>query len=76
MHSTNLMRIVDHEELRRDLSNGAVVDVDSAGYQRYLQAKNTRRQQQERVEVMETRINNMESDIADIKNLLIRLLEK
>lgn len=75
MHN-DMRRIQEHTELRRDLRSGAVVNVDTASYENYIKIKNNRRQQQERVEGMETRINNMEADIADIKNLLIRLLEK
>lgn len=72
----NMIPIAEHVQLRRDRRSGAVVDVDSAGYEQYLKIKNNRQQQQERVEGMETRINNMEADIADIKSLLYRLLEK
>lgn len=72
----NMIPIADHVQLRRDRRSGAVVDVDSAGYEQYLKIKNNRQQQQERVDGMETRINNMEADIADIKSLLYRLLEK
>jgi hypothetical protein len=68
-------RISDHAELRRT-RGGAVIDVDTDAYKRYIKIKQHRQQQNEKVESMETRINNMESDIADIKNLLIRLLEK
>ena len=72
----NMIPIADHVQLRRDRRSGAVIDVDSAGYEQYLKIKNNRQQQQERVDGMETRINNMEADIADIKSLLYRLLEK
>jgi hypothetical protein len=56
--------------------SGAVINVDSESYEKYLKIKNSRHQQQERIGTMETRINNMEADIADIKTLLYRLLEK
>jgi len=71
-----MMRIQDHVELRRDLNNDAVIDVDTAAYEKYLKTKDSRRQQQQKVNNMETRINNMEADIADIKTLLVKLLEK
>lgn len=75
MHN-DMRRIQEHADLRRDLRSGAVVNVDTAAYENYIKIKNNRRQQQQKVETMETRINNMEADIADIKTLLHRLLEK
>ena len=32
----NMIPIADHVQLRRDRRSGAVVDVDSAGYEQYL----------------------------------------
>jgi len=75
MHNNETQRIAGYEELRRT-RGGAVIDVDAEAYERYVKIKQHRQQQREKVDTMETRINNMESDIADIKNLLIRLLEK
>ena len=71
-----LLHIAEHNELRREISSGAVIDVNSVGYGNYLKSKNNRRQQQEKVNTMEIKINNMETDIADIKSLLYKLLEK
>jgi hypothetical protein len=72
----DMIPVAEHQQLRRDLASGAVVDVDSTGYKNYIKIKNNRQQQQERIGNMEHRINNMEADIADIKSLLYRLLEK
>ncbi len=72
----DMVPIAEHVQLRRDRRSGAIVDVDSTSYENYLKIKNSRHQQQERIGVMETRINNMEADIADIKTLLYKLLEK
>jgi hypothetical protein len=72
----DMIPIAEHVQLRRDRRSGAVVDVDSTSYENYLKIKNSRQQQQERIGAMETRINNMEADIADIKTLLYKLLEK
>lgn len=75
MHD-DMLRIQQDSALRRDLRSGAVIDVDAESYKNYIKIKTARRQQQQRVQGMETRINNLESDIADIKSLLLRLLEK
>lgn len=76
MHDEHLIKVKDHADLRRDLYSNAVVDVNTDAFKRYKKIKESHLQQQERFESMESRINNMESDIADIKSLLIKLLER
>lgn len=71
----NLIKVQDHDNLRRDPSTGAVIDIDQQAYASYLQAKQNRRQQQERIVQLENRINNFESNLQDIKHLLHKLLE-
>jgi hypothetical protein len=71
----NLVKVLDHENLRRDPDTGAVIDVDQTAYASYLQAKQNRRQQQDRINHLETRINSFESNLQDIKHLLHKLLE-
>jgi hypothetical protein len=71
----NLVKVLDHENLRRDPDTGAVIDVDQDAYTSYLQAKQSRRQQQDRIHQLETRINSFESNLQDIKHLLHKLLE-
>lgn len=76
MHNNGLIKVQDHADLRRDTYSNAVIDVNTEAYTNYRKIKESRYQQLERVDSMENRINNMESDIADIKSLLIKLLER
>ena len=76
MHNDGLIKVQDHADLRRDVYSNAVIDVNTEAYSNYRKIKESRYQQLERVDSMESRINNMESDIADIKSLLIKLLER
>lgn len=76
MHDDHLIKVKDHADLRRDLYSNAVVDVNTSAYQRYKKIKESHLQQQDRFESMESRINNMESDISEIKHLLTKLLER
>jgi hypothetical protein len=52
------------------------VDVDARGYDRYVAQKQEKLGQRERFSQLEHRINNVESNLSDIKDLLTRLLEK
>lgn len=72
----NLIPIQDHGTLRRDPRTSAVVDVNEEGYRNYKKIREARVQERERVLDMEQRINNMESDLSDIKIMLGKLLEK
>jgi|APGre2960657423_1045063.scaffolds.fasta_scaffold51439_2 hypothetical protein len=66
----------EHPGLGRDRESGAIVDLDHDAYQKYLRAKELRQQQVEKIDRLESRINTFESDISDIKQLLLQVLEK
>jgi hypothetical protein len=74
MHNT-LIKVQDHEHLRRDPETNAIVDINASGFENYLKIKNSRQQQQDRLDQLETKINNFESNLTDIKSLLQQLLE-
>ena len=70
----NLIRVEDHENLRRDPRTNAIVDVNVDAYENYVQSKNRRQQQQQRLDHLENKINNFEIDLSEIKHLLQQLL--
>lgn len=76
MHSPELIPVTDHPHLRRDAQTGAIVDVDTGAYERYVTQRQERAAQRARLSQLEDRINNFESDLSDIKSLLTRLLER
>ena len=76
MHNDDLIRVLDHDNLRRDPVSGAIIDVDTRAYNTYLSQREARLSQQAKYQQLENRINNIDSDLSDIKTLLTRLLEK
>ena len=76
MHNDDLIRVADNPHLRRDPSNNVIIDVDSEAFNRYQSQRAERQASKARITHLEERINNFESDISEIKNLLTRLLEK
>jgi hypothetical protein len=76
MHNDDLIRVQDHDNLRRDPVSGAIIDIDTRGYNNYLSQREARLKQHQRYQQLEDRINNIDSDLSDIKTLLTRLLEK
>ena len=71
----NLARVQDEPALAKDTYTGAVIDKDTESYRNYLIQRQRRLQQQEQIDILTTRINNVETGIADIKDLLTRLLD-
>lgn len=71
----NLARVQDEPALVKDTYTGAVIDKDTESYRNYLIQRQRRLQQQEQIDILTTRINNVETGIADIKDLLTRLLD-
>lgn len=70
----NLIRVEDHENLRRDPRTNAIIDINNDAYERYLQQKYSKQLQQQRLDHLENKINNFESDLSEIKHLLQQLL--
>jgi hypothetical protein len=79
----SLEKVEGFSSLRKDTANGGVVNVDSQTYQNYKtqrilakqkfeESKNT----QQTVASLQTEINTIKSDMNDIKEILIKLLEK
>lgn len=69
-------KIEGERNLVYDPHTNGVIDTDTEAYQKYIQQKLFRQQQNNRIESMENRINNIEDGLSDIKTLLTRLLEK
>jgi hypothetical protein len=76
MHDDQLIKVLDHPNLKRDPATGAIVDVDQTAFERYQLQKQQRRLQEAKITQLEDTINTIVSDVSDIKNLLTRLLEK
>lgn len=75
MHKQYL-KIEGERSLVYDARTNGIIDTDRDAYQQYMAQKRKRIEQQERLDRLETRINNMDTDLTDIKHLLTRLLER
>ena len=60
--------IKDHDGLYKDSSTGAVINKDTSGYQQYMENRSKMLSDKER-------LDSIESDINDIKSLLLKVLE-
>ena len=57
------------EGIVRDVSNGALLNKDNSRLKAYKMAKKKKQE-------LDSRVNRLENDVSEIKNLLLKLIEK
>ena len=79
----SLQKVEGYSSLRKDTANGGVVNVDKKSFDNYksqrlfaLQRNEESKQTVDSVVKLEMEINNIKSDMQDIKLMLQMLLEK
>lgn len=69
---SELYKVKDHENLRRDPHSQAIINVDKQEYVAYLK----KQQKAQRLEQVESKVYDMQNDIKDIKQMLEQLVSK
>jgi hypothetical protein len=72
----DLIKIKDKDGLARDMSSGAVINTNATDYMNYLAKMNAQKSLQEKINANTDDIQNLKSDVAEIKQLLISLINK
>jgi len=62
-------KVEGHPGLIRDLDTNAVINNDKTAYQNYVQLREQKLKEQQRIE-------NLENEVGEIKNLLNKILDK
>lgn len=70
------VRIQDSDSLVRDLTSGAVINTNTTDYQNYLARKNSSKDMKQQIKQNSDKIEKIESDLSEIKQLLITLINK
>jgi len=70
------VKIQDSDSLVRDLSSGAVINTNTTDYQNYLARKNSSKDMKQQIKQNADKIEKIESDLSEIKQLLITLINK
>jgi len=68
----NYAKIKDHDNLIKDLSSGAILNIDRTAILRHEKIKREAEKEARR----ESEINNLKSEISEIKQLLQMLVKK
>ena len=69
-------KVTGKDTLVRDERNGAILNIDNNGLNAYRAARDNRRKQLEKEERMENEIDNIKSDVSQIKDLLNELIKR
>jgi hypothetical protein len=65
--------VKDHRNLYRDGSSTAIVNTDSVGYQAYVANREKLLTDKQRIDNLESTVEEIKGDLTDIKNLLVQL---
>ena len=68
--------VKDHRNLYRDGSSTAIVNTDSVGYQAYVANREKLLTDKQRIDNLETKVEEIKGDLTDIKNLLVQIVDK
>jgi|TARA_B100001093_G_scaffold171744_1_gene164576 hypothetical protein len=68
--------VKDHRNLYRDGSSTAIVNTDSVGYQAYVANREKLLTDKQRIDNLESTVEEIKGDLTDIKNLLVQLVDK
>ena len=69
------VNIQNKEGLVRDLSSGAVINTNRTEYENYLKRKNAARELNQQIKQNSDKIEKIESDVTEIKEMLAMLIK-
>jgi hypothetical protein len=70
------LKVEGKDGLVRDLSSGAIINTNASEYENYLKKRNAAKQLREDLDKQSKEINNIKNEVGEIKELLIRLINK
>ena len=65
-----------HPDLARDPDTGAIVNINTRKIQQAKEQKRLRRQKMKEQQDLKAKVEGLENDISDMKNMLSQLIEK
>lgn len=69
------IKVKDSHTLLRDQESNAIVNNSKYEYENYMRLKRQREKENDKVSNMENEINNLKSDVSEIKDLLKTIIQ-
>ena len=69
-------KVEGHSHLLRDSKTNSIINTNMIEYQEYLNKRNVKADENQKVQTIEEEVYNIKNDISEIKSLLKELLKK
>jgi len=69
-----ILKVSGHDDLVRDTSSNAIVNTNMSAYAEYVNRRNAVQEEKETIAQQGVEINNIKSELSDIKQMLKTLL--
>ena len=76
MSKPNRIPVKDHKDLYREDSSKSIINTNKNDYETYVRNRNRMNSERERIENLEEKVDSLQGDISDIKNLLLKMVDK
>ena len=73
MHSTGLIPVEGHDGFYRDPHTGAIINTDTNEFEKYVSKRKVLSDNQTRIEQTAKEVEEIKSEISEIKQLLLKL---
>jgi predicted transcriptional regulator len=72
----NNIKVKDYDHLIRDPKTNAIINTNMSEYKEYLSRRNSKMEEDQKIQNLELNVSNMKDDLNEIKNLLRSLLNE
>ena len=72
----SLIKVENYENLVKDTKSGAIVNTNKSEFQLYMKRRQERNKNGDKLRNACKEINNLKSELREIKSLLVKALEK
>ena len=76
MSQPRFLKVEGHSYLVRDTESNAIINTDRKGHASYIALRRSKRVDVERVKTLQNDVQELKSDLGDIKSMLRQLLEE